>query len=252
MRRHHPADIRLNPNVPAVKDIEERARVELAGYYAAIERIDFNVGRIRDALLRLGIDQETYVIFFSDHGDMHGAHGQFRKMAPWEESIRIPFLVSGPTRRSYKPKRSKALVNHVDIAPTTLGLCGIPVPGEMEGFDYSSIILDPALNSDSAAMPESAYISLPLPQAMQPGPFEEGIDRPFRGVVTRDGWKYVALEHQPWLLYNLNQDPYEMVNLAHSKFYRSQLKRLHDMLNDWIARTEDSFELPEQAWYDEV
>lgn len=252
MKRHRPADIRLNPNVPAVKDIEERARVELAGYYAAIERIDFNVGRIRDALLKLGMDQETYVIFFSDHGDMHGAHGHFRKMAPWEESIRIPFLVSGPTRRSYKTKRSNALVNHVDIAPTTLGLCGIPVPEEMEGFDYSTIILDPSLHTDSADMPESAYISLPLPQAMQKGPFEEGIDRPFRGVVTRDGWKYVALEHQPWLLYNLNDDPYEMVNLAHNKFYRRQLGRLHDMLKDWIARTEDSFALPEQAWYSET
>lgn len=252
MKRHRPAEVKLYPNVPCIQAIEERARVELAGYYAAIERIDFCVGRIRDTLLKLGLDQETYVMFFSDHGDMHGAHGQFRKMAPWEESIRIPFLVSGPTRRSYKPKRSNALVNHVDIAPTTLGLCGIPVPEEMEGFDYSNVILDPSLNSDSAVMPESAYISLPVPQAIQKGLFEEGIDRPFRGVVTRDGWKYVAVEHQPWLLYNLNDDPYEMVNLAYSKFHRPHLAKLHGMLKDWIARTGDHFELPEQAWYSEI
>ncbi len=255
MKRHRPSDVQLNPNVPANKAIQDRARVELAGYYAAIERIDYNVGRIRDELTKLGIDQDTYVIFFSDHGDMHGAHGHFRKMAPWEESIRIPFLVSGPTRRSYKAKSSDALINHVDIAPTTLGLCGIPVPATMEGYDYSQLIVDQPpyhLMKTLPDMPESAYISLPVPQAMQPGPFEEGIDRPFRGVVTRDGWKYVALEHQPWLLYNLNEDPYEMVNLAHNKFYRRDLDRMHSLLKDWIKATEDQFDVPEQAWYDDI
>ena len=96
MKRHRPADVQLAPNVPPIRSIQDRARVDLAGYYAAIERIDYNVGRIRDELVKLGLDQDTYVIFFSDHGDMLGSHGQFRKMSPWEEAIRIPFIVSGP------------------------------------------------------------------------------------------------------------------------------------------------------------
>lgn len=243
LSRHRAARIELRPNVPPVAGIRERAQTELAGYYAAIERIDFNVGRIRDELRRWGLDQNTYVIFFSDHGDMHGAHGQFRKMAPWEESIRIPFLVAGPTRKSYKTQECRALVNHVDIAPTTLGLCGIQPPASMQGFDYSRWILQSDASEEE--LPESAYLSLPVPTAMQTGLIpEEGIDRPFRGIVTRDGWKYVALEHQPWLMYNLREDPFETVNLAFNVFYKSKRQELHQMLLDWIEKTGDTFALP--------
>jgi arylsulfatase A-like enzyme len=74
---------------------------------------------------------------------------------------------------------------------------------------------------------------------------EEGIDRPFRGVVTRDGWKYVALEGQPWLMYNLREDPLEMVNLAQNVFYKNKRQQLHDRLLQWIRDTEDSFPLPD-------
>jgi arylsulfatase A-like enzyme len=242
MARHRPANIQLQDNVPPIPSVQSRARVELAGYYAAIERIDESVGRIRDELRSLGIDQETYVLFFSDHGDMHGAHGQFRKMAPWEESIRIPFLVAGPTRKSYKNQNCRALVNHVDIAPTTLGLCGITPPPTMDGFDYSRWILQRGVPDDE--LPKSAYLSLPVPTAMSEVLVEEGIDRPFRGIVTRDGWKYVAFENQPWLMYNLGEDPLEMMNLVHDFKYWGKRQQLHELLLEWIKRTEDDFELP--------
>ncbi|MCC2686217.1 MAG: sulfatase [Paenibacillaceae bacterium] len=246
MARHRPGQIELRPNVPPATSVQERASVELSGYYAAIERIDANMGRIREELRQLGLDQNTYVFFFSDHGDMHGSHGQFRKMAPWDEAIRIPFLVAGPTRKSYKVQTCPALVNHVDIAPTTLGLCGISAPPCMEGFDYSPWILQS--DSPANALPASAYLSLPVPTAMQTGLIpEEGIDRPFRGVVTLEGWKYVALEGQPWLMYNLNEDPYETVNLAHNIFYKEKRQQLHEILLEWVRLTEDSFELPHFA-----
>ncbi|WP_134698602.1 sulfatase [Ammoniphilus sp. YIM 78166] len=242
MARHKPGAIQVPANVPPIPSLRSRVQVELAGYYAAIERIDANVGRIRDELRRLGIDQETYVIFFSDHGDMHGAHGQFRKMAPWEESIRIPFLVAGPTRKSYKNQECRALLNHVDIAPTTLGLCGISPPASMDGFDYSRWIVDRFAPADE--LPESAYLSLPVPTALSEPLVEEGIDRPFRGIVTRDGWKYVAFENQPWLMYNLNEDPLEMMNLVYDFKYWGKRKELHERLLGWIEKTGDEFALP--------
>ena len=138
MAHHSPAQVALRPNVPAIPRVVEQARRELAGYYAMIENADWNIGRVLAKLDETGLADRTHVLFFSDHGDMHGSHGMFRKTNPWEESIRIPFLISG-LRTAYSHRRGEvtAPINHVDIAPTTLGLCGITVPDWMEGTDYS-------------------------------------------------------------------------------------------------------------------
>ena len=82
----------------------------------------------------------THILFFSDHGDMHGSHGRWQKSTPWEESIRIPFIMSGmrPHTEHTGMLRTDAPINHVDIAPTSLGLCGIDVPDWMMGYDYSN------------------------------------------------------------------------------------------------------------------
>lgn len=244
MAKYDPSRIELRQNVPQVQWVTDVARKELVGYYAAIERLDWNLGCIRSALHELGIADDTYIIFFSDHGDLHGSHGQFRKTAPWEEAIRIPFIIGGPRLIYSDLAKIRCPINHVDIAPTTLGLCGIEKPGSMDGFDYSSLILkgfEPTSEDErlSEDLPDSAYLSLPVP----PGD-PETVDRPFRGIVTSDGWKYVALEGQPWLMFNLNDDPYEMVNLAHNTKFKRQRKLLHDRLVRWVSETDDRFSLP--------
>ena len=138
MERHIPARVQLRPNVPDIPRIVERARNDLAGYHAMIENLDWNVGRIRAALEELGLYENTHVLFFSDHGDMHGSHGQFRKTSPWEESLRIPFIIGGgPHRYHHDSGFHEVPINHVDIAPTSLGLCGLEAPAWMQGTDYS-------------------------------------------------------------------------------------------------------------------
>jgi arylsulfatase A-like enzyme len=243
MGRHNPATLTLRPNVPPVARIEAEARRELAGAYAQIENLDWNVGRIRQALVEAGLDLDTHIIFFSDHGDQHGSQGQFRKTAPWEESLRIPFIVGGlQPRYEGRSGRPDALVNHVDIAPTTLGLCGIDAPSWMRGHDYSGQRL-PA--RPQTAAPDSAFI-----QSVIPTGHADSIDRPWRGIVTRSEspwqarWKYVVFEGQPWLLFNLSEDPYELVNLAHNTRYRQERQRLQERLMQWIADTGDTFDLP--------
>jgi arylsulfatase A-like enzyme len=247
MANYNPASLQLRPNVPPVKGLTGRVRRELAGYYAAIERVDWNLGRLRTALQEMGIDEETYLIFFSDHGDMHGSQGQFWKTNPWEESIRIPFIVQVPGRSFQIAIELQPLLNHVDIAPTTLGLCGITQPEGMAGRDYSAMVLKyqpafdtPLSDQSSLAMADSAYISIPVPTH-----HPDSVDRAWRGLVTRDGWKYTVLEGQPWLLYNLNDDPYEQVNLAHNTWYRRKRKQLQERLAQWLIDTDDAFKLPE-------
>lgn len=244
MYGHSAESIVFRPNVPDVESVRSVAGQELAGYYASIERIDDNVGRIREALDAAGIADNTYVFFFSDHGDLHGSHGQFRKTAPWEEAIRVPMIIGGPSREHQELAYSSidSLVNHVDVAPTTLGLCGIEVPGWMEGYDYSSRVVEENWHDVEAPSdePTSAYLSLPIATG-----HEHSVDREYRGIVTKDGWKYVCLEGQPWLMFNLLDDPFEQVNLALNTRWAAERARLHGMLVDWIARTGDTFALPE-------
>lgn len=237
MARHTPARVQLRPNVPQIPRIVERAKRDLAGYYAMIENLDWNIGRIRATLDEAGLTGNTHLIFFSDHGDMHGCHGQFRKTTPHEESIRIPFIISG-TRPFYGlgGGRVPVPINHVDIAPTTLGLCGLQAPDWMAGTDYSGYRLRRPVESE----PDSAFL-----QSVIPTGHGNSIDRPWRGIVSRDGWKYTMLSGQPWMLYNLNEDPYEQANLAYNTLFATERCRLQDRLAAWIDETGDRFNLPE-------
>ncbi|WP_165972221.1 sulfatase family protein [Paenibacillus piri] len=235
--RHNPARVQLRPNVPQIPRLLQQARNELAGYYAMIENLDWNVGRIRAALDDLGLAFDTHIVFFSDHGDMHGSQGQFRKTSPWEESIRVPMIISGEQPfYGRKTGRSPVLFSNVDIAPTTLGLCGINKPDWMDGTDYSSRRIG-ARSSDNE--PDSAYL-----QCVVPTGHGHSVDRAWRGIVTNDGWKYVCFEQLPWLMFNLNEDPYEQSNLAHNSAYHAERKKLNDRLQEWIDATGDRFALP--------
>ncbi len=239
MQRHVPENVKLRPNVPNIKSVVDQSKRELAGMYAMIENLDYNVGRIVESLKQNGIADDTHIMFFSDHGDMHGSHGQFHKTSPFEEAIRIPFVIGGerPRYEGRLSGRFNVPINHVDIAPTTLGLCGIDAPDSMEGHDYSHY----RLQSRKTGIPEpdSAFI-----QSVIPTGHANSVDKPWRGVITRDGWKYVCFEGIAWVMFNLNDDPYEQMNLAHNSLYKNKRKELNDRLKRWIDETGDKFALP--------
>lgn len=241
LKRHRPAEVNFLPNVPDVPHIREVAARDLAGYYAMVENVDRNVGRILQCLHENGLMDDTHVLFFSDHGDMHGSHGQFRKTTPYQEATHIPFLISGEKRGGHVVNRkagnvSRVPINHVDVAPTTLGLCGIPAPEWMEGTDYSALRL---LDKAPGDYPASAYL-----QSVIPTCHPDSVNKPWRGIVTTDGYKYVCFEGVDWLLFDLNTDPFEQVNLAHNDTWYPLRKRLHAELAAWIDKTGDSFALP--------
>lgn len=243
----NPAGVQLRPNVPPVPWIQQQAALDVCGYAAMVENLDDNVGRIREGLRQLGVDGDTWIIFFSDHGDMLGSHGQWEKSSPWEESIRIPFIVSrlgGAERGRMRTGASDAVLNHVDIAPTTLGLCGIRPPSSMRGHSYAHRCLHPsdplkAATDEPSAEPESAFLQQ-IPRKFHP----HSVNKAWRGVVTRDGWKLVCQPGQDWLLHNLNEDPYEMANYAHDNAFAHERKRCLGLLRDWIEKTGDDFPLP--------
>ena len=139
---YNPARLDLRPNVPDVRSRTTRARRDLAGYYAMIENLDWNYGRdLGRHSTQTGAAFNTHILFFADHGDMHGSHGhvpqddRLRGGHPHPHDHRRRAAAAATTAGG--PAALPVPLNHVDIAPTTLGLCGIAKPAWMEGADYS-------------------------------------------------------------------------------------------------------------------
>jgi len=235
--KHFKAEaIKLRPNVPHSAKKREKHKQDLAGYYAQIENLDFNIGRVVEGLEDLGIAEDTHLAYFSDHGDCHGSHGYVRKSSPWEEAIRIPCIFR-PGGEAPKQRFSNAMFNHVDFAPTTLGLCGIDVPEWMDGTDFSHHIM--SAKKMPKDEPDSAFMQHIFRKRF------DCLNRPWRGIRTKDGWKYVILEGQPIMLFDLNEDPYEMTNLIYLDKYNEKREEMHNRLAEWLKKTEDDFPMPE-------
>lgn len=236
-------NIKLRPNVPYGEERQNKYKLELARYYSMIENLDDNLGRIMDRLCELNMDTRTHIVFFSDHGDMMGSHGLDGKVVPYEESIRIPVIIGSATGRyfGYHASRPDSLISEYDIAATTLGLCGIERPNWLKGYDYSfyrysgagDCIEKPRKKLDE---PSSMIIKAIVPR--------EGCDKAWRGVITRDKWKFVCYEGSCCMLFDLNDDPYEQINLANRFEYKPKRVELLRILREWLEKNDDPFILP--------
>ncbi|MBN2152118.1 MAG: sulfatase-like hydrolase/transferase [Candidatus Lokiarchaeota archaeon] len=123
---------------PHLYDKAKLAR-EIAAYRGMVSLIDKYIGEILQQLDRLGLADNTIVVFTTDHGDFYGQHGLVTK-GPfhYEDLLRLPFIVRYPGKVP-AGKTSDALQSHVDIAPTLMSLLGLPVPAFMAGVDQSGV-----------------------------------------------------------------------------------------------------------------
>jgi arylsulfatase A-like enzyme len=221
--------IQLRPNVPPQH--REEATQILRGYYAHMAALDDCLQRLLDTLQRTGTAENTIVVFTSDHGDMMRSQGLTTKLYPWDESVRVPFLLRYPRRFGNKGRVVAAPLNSPDILPTLLGLCGIAIPDGVEGADFSRA---PEGHSPSAG--RGALLSLPVPitEARKFG-FAE-----YRGLRTLRH-TYVRSIYGPWLLYDNRQDPYQMHNLCGQPGHRDVQSHLDRDLNAILKERKDDF-----------
>ncbi|MEK7409086.1 MAG: sulfatase-like hydrolase/transferase [Acidobacteriota bacterium] len=197
-------------------------------YYASLTDLDHALGRLLAALDALRLRESTYILLMGDNGWMMGEHGFTSKVLPYEESIRVPLLVSGP---GLKPGADRHLVLNADLAPTLLHLAGVAVPRNMHGRS-----LRPLLEGR-----RTAWRSAVLYEALKP---ELG-SWPLVAVRT-ERWKYVQTFdlHQPGRLafeelYDLSRDPGEMRNLASSPEHQTIQRALGDQLRELRASIQE-------------
>ena len=199
-----PGAITLPANVPLGGEAEARARRELAGYYAHLEATDRAIGRLLAGVPAAG----TIVAVTSVHGDMHGAHGLFRKGWPHEESVRVPLLVRGAPRGDPRAgRRDGAAVSLVDLFRWTLDWAG--VPGAT------------GTGTDSEGRRISMPSVVPLPHQC---------DRAWRGWRTPARKLVVNADGTPWLFFQLDRDPGERRNLAGEPAHAAEIAALSGRL----------------------
>jgi len=234
-RLYDPAALSLPANVPAA--FEADVRPNLAGYYAHITALDDAFGRVLRALDRARAAADTLVLFTSDHGDFIGAHGLYDKQGPWEDAIRVPFLLRFPD--VLPPGASDLLIDSPDLLPTLCGLAGVAAPGGVQGRNLASYLRTGTVPDDDSAL-LAAYCNFGnWPRiAARPGVAPLYAAREYRGLRTRTH-TYVEDRSGPWLLYDNEADPCQMRNLAAEPAARAlcddlaaRLRRRREALGD--------------------
>jgi arylsulfatase A-like enzyme len=228
---YDPDQLTPRPNVPP--EAEVRTRQDLAGYYAHISAIDEAFGALVREIEQCGALEDTVIVYTSDHGDMLGSHGMRTKEKPWDESVRVPLLLSYPTRFGSRGRTIEQPLGTPDIMPTLLGLCGVEIPETVEGVDVFARI-------DEAPDPESdgALIECIHPFGSW-GKIHGG--REYRGLRTAR-YTYVEDREGPWLLYDNARDPYQLENLLGRETYVGTQQRLAAALAGHLREAGDRFE----------
>ncbi|MBI5802853.1 MAG: sulfatase [Verrucomicrobia bacterium] len=207
-----------NGSVPgyAISTTPEQRRAAIRGYLATVSFMDAQAGRVLDALKRLGLAENTIVVFAGDHGWHLGEHGLWHKRSLFEESARVPFLVHAPGAKG-NGQRSLSVVELLDVYPTLCDLTGVPAPASLQGKS-----LRPVLNDPKAVLHEGAFA-----QARR-GPKAE-----FWGRSVRTArWRCTEWDEgrNGIELYDHDADPHEFTNLAGDPKHAAVLKELRAVL----------------------
>jgi arylsulfatase A-like enzyme len=164
---------------------------------------------------------------------MLGSQGTVLKRKPWAESLQVPGIVHHPA--AVPGGQSLSLpVSHADMVPTLLGLARMPSPEGVSGLDLSAHLLAPGHGGDPGAeAPGSVY-------AQSYTPTERSEFPPWRGVRT-ERYTFARRESGPWLLYDNDEDPFQMDNLAGKPEHAELQARLDALTMEWFERTGDSW-----------
>jgi arylsulfatase A-like enzyme len=207
---------------PDLATLVGSAHQHLGGYYGMVKRLDEALGRLLDALKSLGLDDDTVVLFTSDHGCHFKTRNVEYKRSCHESSIRVPTALQGPGFDG--GGRVSQLVSLVDLPPTLLDAAGLPVPEEMPG---RSIL--PLLKGQETAWPDEVFVQISESQvgrAIRTKRWKYSVSAPDRdGLQDPDAEHYVEE-----FLYDLEADPYELANLAGLESHRKVAAVLRERL----------------------
>jgi len=182
----------------------EAIKEMLAEYYRYVSYLDFQIGRVLDALASSPFAENTIIVFSADSGVARGSHGLIGKQNLYEHSLRVPLVLSGP--RIPKNMSTDAMCYLFDVFPTLGALCGVSAPKESEGIDLSEVLRDPS-------KPGRQHLQFAYKDVQQ--------------AACDARWKLIHYPKQSQTqLFNLAADPAEITNLANKPENEELIARL--------------------------
>ena len=189
----------------------------LHGYLACISYADAMIGRILDALEASPYANNTIVVLWSDHGYHLGEKGQWGKHTLWERTSNVPFVWAGPNIA--KGARIDSTVSLIDIYPTLVEACDLPMPSQqLEGVSLASTLQHPENATDRRVF---------LPN-VNPGEY----------TIMNRKWRYIHYDEENLELYDLEKDPHEWTNLALDPQYQETIRQFQNSVSFEFADPE--------------
>ncbi len=194
-------------------------RQSIQAYYASITFTDANVGKLLGALDRLGLTENTIVVFWSDHGYLLGQHGQWHKQSLFEGSARTPMIFAGPGTTA-KGKASGRTVEAIDFYPTFADLCGLSgAPANLAGRSLRPLLKNPNAKWDKPAFTQQRR-----------GNAQNGF---FMGYSVRnERYRYTEWDEgrKGVELYDYERDANELQNFANNPKYAKTVEQMKQLL----------------------
>lgn len=216
---------------PSINWTEGQWRQYRWAYNRLVEKVDNYIEMVLASLKKYGIEKNTIIIFTSDHGDGYAGHSWNQKQVLYEESIKVPFIISQIGQM--KPRVDDMLIcNGTDIIPTICGFTGVKAPSYLKGLDISKRLSATHVNLRDTLVVETDFADN-----------EELLGISGRAVIS-DGLKYIVyskgkIREQ---LFDLAKDPGETNNLAVVPAYKAKLKAMRQYLQSWCKKNGDAFE----------
>ncbi len=210
-------------------DTPEKYQHSVKGYYRMISGIDIEIAKIREALKKQGLDKNTVIILMGDNGYFLGERQLAGKWLMYDNSIRVPLIIYDP--REHKHQDSDALALNVDVPVTILDLAGIAPPKRWHGKSLMHIVSQESKSLRDTVLIEHLWEFEQIP--------------PSEGVRTKQ-WKYFRYVNDKSYeeLYNLENDPKEIRNLAKNQKYNGVLQKLRQKCDELIVQHSDSYTNP--------
>lgn len=214
---------------------DDLRRQAVQAYFASISFMDAQAGLVLDVLDRLGLTDNTIVVFTSDHGYHLGEHGLWQKQSLFEESARVPLIIAGPGVTQGAVSQSP--VGLIDLYPTLTELCGVKAPENLQGQSLVPMLKDPKVMGRGWVISQVMRGGGVKRKGASPVVGKEG-KRIFGYSLRTPRWRYTEWDegNQGRELYDHEADPKELTNLADQADHAETVAQLSKQLQE-IAKT---------------